>query len=185
TPHVDFSQAAPNRAAMKAIEAAFGTEVLPSNMMTFRQTDIAIVIADDLESSHNVAALRLKDSIVGNPAAMRNGKLIVISPIWGEMADFADPYGGTWLQPRPGSEAPLVDALAKRVAGQQLELPAVAQGDIALALDILEEAKDIEKRLSIVYAPSPLGVDGAANGARAAANLAIALRGEKAAESLF
>src|SRR5207248_932857 len=56
TPHVDFSQAEPSRAAMKAIDAAFGTEALPSNMWACGQTDIAIVIADDLESSHNVAA---------------------------------------------------------------------------------------------------------------------------------
>src|SRR5205085_3419966 len=169
----------------KAIESAFGTEALPSNMMTFRQTDIAIVIADDLESSHNVAALRLKDGIVGNPAAMRNGKLIVVSPIWGEMADFADPYGGTWLQPRPGSEAALVDALGKRASGQPADMPAVAQGDVAVAAEILEEAKDAEKHVSIVYAPSAIDVEAAGNGACAAANLAIALRGEKAAESLF
>ena len=184
TPHVDFSQGAPNRAAMKAIEAAFGTEALPSNMMALRQTDIAIVIANDLESSHNVAALRLKDGIVGNPAAPRNGKLIVVSPIWGEMADFADPYGGTWLQPRPGEEAALVGALA-RAAGQQAEMPRVAEGDVALAEEILKEAKDREKNVSIVYAPSPVDVAAAGNGARAAANLAIALRGDKAAECLF
>ena len=89
------------------------------------------------------------------------------------------------LQPRPGSEAAVVDALAKRAAGQQAEVPAVAQGDIALAAEILEEAKNTEKDVSIVYAPSPIDVDAAASGARAAANLAIALRGEKAAESLF
>ncbi len=185
TQHVDFSQAAPNRAAMKAIETAFGTEALPSNMMAFHQTDIAIVIADDLESSHNVAAVRLKDGIVGNPAGPRNGKLIVVSPIWGEMADFADPYGGTWLQPRPGDEAALVNGLAKRAAGQQAETPRVAEGDIALAEEILQQAKDPEKRVSIVYAPLHADVAAAGNGARAAANLAIALRGERAAESLF
>ena len=184
TPHVDFSQAAPNRAVAKAIAAAFGTEALPSDMLRLRTSDITVVIADDLESSHNVASLRIKDSIVGHPAAPRYGKLLLVSPIWGEMADFAEPYGGAWLQPRPGSEAELVDALAKRVAGEQADIPAVATEALTEALAVLEEAKDPAKQVTVVYAPSPIDAAGAGNGARAAANLSIALRGEKAAESL-
>jgi predicted molibdopterin-dependent oxidoreductase YjgC len=182
TPHVDFSQAAANRAAMKAITAAFGTEALPADMLHLRNADVVIVIADDLESSHNVAALRTKDAIVGNPAAPRSGKLLVVSPIWGEMADFADPYGGAGLQPRPGAGPALVDALAKRVAGEQAQID--TSGDIDAATDVLALAKDPEKRVYVIYAPNPGDARAAGEGARAAANLAIALRGEKAAESL-
>jgi predicted molibdopterin-dependent oxidoreductase YjgC len=185
TPHVDFSEAAPNRAAAKAVEAAFGTEALPADMINLSRSDVVICIADDLESSHNVAALRLKDSIVGNPAAPRNGTLLLVSHIWGEMADFAEPYGGVWLQPRPGSEAAVVDALAKRASGEDAQLPATGDGDVARALEILEAAKDAGKTVSIVYAPSPVDAAAAGAGARAAANLAIALRGERAAESLY
>ncbi|MBF6599008.1 MAG: molybdopterin-dependent oxidoreductase [Dehalococcoidia bacterium] len=185
TPHVDFSQAAPNRAAMKAVEAAFGTEALPADMLRLGTSDIVIVIADDLESSHNVAALRAKDAIVGNPAAPRHGTLLLVSPLWGEMADFAEPYGGTWLQPRPGAEAALVDALAQRAAGGQAALPPVAEGDLPRALEILGEAKDPGRRVSIIYAPNPGDAQAAGNGARAAANLSIALRGDSAGESLI
>ncbi len=196
TPNVDFSQAAPNRAAAKAIEAAFGTEALPSDMINLARSDVAIVIADDLESSHNVAALRIKDAIAGHPAAPRSGKLVLISSIYGEMADFAEPYGGVWLQPRPGAEPAVVDALA-RAAGEPAELPSLAQagrpagGNVDAAVALLEAAKDPNKTVCIVYAPHPFDATAAGEGARAAANLAIALRGEpdgpsgKAAESLF
>ncbi len=184
TRNVDFSGAAPNRAAMKTIDSAFGTEALPADMLALGTGDIVIVVADDLESSHNVASLRTKDAIVGNPAAPRHGKLLLVSPIWGELADFADPYGGTWLQPRPADVAALVDALAKQAAGEQAEPPPVAQGDAGIAAEILTEAKDASKRVSIIYAPNPGDAVAAGNGARAIANLAIALRGEKAAEAL-
>lgn len=194
TPHVDFSQAAPDRAAMKAVEAAFGTEALPADMLELARSDVVVAIADDLESSHNVAALRIKDGIAGitrsaldgiEPATMRDGRLLVISHIYGEMADFAEPYGGAWLQPRPGDEAALVDALAQRASGITVALPPLAQGDADAALAVLEQAKDPAKIVSLVYATPRLDAAAAGAGARAAANLAIALRGEKAAESLF
>jgi predicted molibdopterin-dependent oxidoreductase YjgC len=185
TPHVDFSEAAPNRAAAKAIEAAFGSEALASDMLQIARSDIVIVIADDLESSHNVAALRTKDAVVGNPAAPRNGKLVLVSHMWGELADFTEPYDGTWLQPRPGSEAALVEALAARARGDKAEAPATYNGDIERAAAIVEEAKDEKKIVSIIYAPNPLDARGASAGAAAAAALAKALRGEKAAECLF
>ncbi len=185
TPHVDFSQAAPDRAAMKSNEAAFGTEALPADMLQLRTADIVVVIAADLESSHNVAALRVKDAVAGHPAAPRAGKLLLVSPLYGELADFAEPYGGIWLQPRPGDAPALVDGLAKRASGEDAALPAVAEGDPDRALALLEEAKDAARRVYIVYAPDPGDPRAAGNGARAAANLAIALRGDKAAEALI
>jgi formate dehydrogenase major subunit len=181
TPHVDFSAAAPNRAAAKAIEAAFGTEALPADMINIERSDVVVCIADDLESSHNVAALRIKDAIVGNnPAAPRSARLVLISSQNGEVGDFAEPYGGVWLRPRTGDEAAMVDALARSDAAVS-----VVSGDVAAALALLEAARDEKKTVSIIYAPSPVDAAAAGNGARAAANLAIALRGEKAAESLY
>lgn len=185
TPHVDFSEGALNRAVAKAIEAAFGTEALPADMINIGRSDILIVIADDLESSHNIAALRTKDAVVGHPAAPRNGTLLLISHLEGEMADFAEPYGGVWLRPRPGDEAATVDALAKRAGGADAPLSGTGDGDLTRAAEILAAARDEKKVVSIIYAPSPVDVMAAANGARAAANLAIALRGERAGESLY
>ena len=184
TPHVDFSQAAPNRAAAKAIEAAFGTEALPADMINIARSDVVVCIADDLESSHNIAALRIKDAITGNEAAPRDGRLVLVSSQNGELADFAEPYGGVWLRCRPGDEAAVVDALSKNEFGAGVAIPLVS-GDGEGARRVLDTARDEKKTVSIVYAPSPVDAVAAGNGARAAANLAIALRGEKAAESLY
>jgi len=185
TPHIDFSAAAPNRAVPKALEAAFGTEALPADMINIARSDVVVCIADDLESSHNVAALRIKDAIVGNPAAPRDGRLLLVSPIWGELADFAEPYGGAWLRTRPGFEAAIVDALAKRADGKTVDVPGLVGGDVEAAQAVLDIAKDEKKIVSVVYAPHPLDARAAGEGARAAANLAIALRGETAAEALY
>ncbi len=184
TPHVDFSAAAPNRACAKALEAAFGTEALPADMINIARSDVVVCIADDLESSHNVAALRIKDAIAGSEAAPRHGVLVLISAQNGEMADFAEPYGGAWLRPRPGDEAVVVDALAKSEVGAEVAMPLLS-GDGEGARAVLDLARDEKKTVSIVYAPSPVDAAAAGNGARAAANLAIALRGERAAESLY
>jgi predicted molibdopterin-dependent oxidoreductase YjgC len=181
TPHIDFSGAAPDRAAAKAIEAAFGVEALPADMINLERSDVVFLIADDLESSHNVAALRIKDAIAGNPLAPRDGKLVLVSALRGEMADFAEPYGGAWLRPQPGAEAATVNALA---VGAQPAAPA-AEGDWSAALAALQTAKDPKKTISVVFATPRFDAAAAGAGARAAANLAIALRGEKAAESLY
>jgi predicted molibdopterin-dependent oxidoreductase YjgC len=177
TPHIDFSSAGPNRAAGRAIEAAFGTEALAADAMNIARSDLIVVIAGDLEESHNVFSLRVKDAIVGHPAAPKHGKLVLISAQRGELADFAEPYGGIWLQPRVGEEAAVVDALSQ----DDGNLPALVNGDAPGARQLLGPAKAI----SIIYAPNPVDAKAAGAGAKAAANLAIALCGEKAAESLF
>jgi predicted molibdopterin-dependent oxidoreductase YjgC len=185
TPHVDFSAGPQNRAALRALEAAFGTATLPADMINLGRSDVVVVIAEDLESSHNVAALRIKDGIAGNPAAPRDGKLVLVSHLWGEMADFAEPYGGAWLRPQPGGEAAAVDALARLVEGGGGEAPGVSAGDLAAAAAVLKAAQDPAKVVSVVYAVPSFDITAASEGAKAAANLAIALRGENAAESLY
>jgi formate dehydrogenase major subunit len=175
TPHVDFSGGAPDRAAAEAIEAAFGTSALPADMSRLGESDLTIVIADDLESSHNVAALRTKDGVVGNPLEPRDGRLVLISHMWGELADFTEPYGGTWLQPQPGFEPAVADALAKRFAGGSADVPALAAGDLGAAIAALERAKDANATVTVLYAVPRFDARAAAEGAKAAANLALAL----------
>ncbi len=180
TPHVDFSGGAPDRAAAEAIEAAFGTAALPADMAQIAESDVVFVIADDLESSHNIAALRVKDAVVGNPLAPRNGKLVLISHIDGELADFAEPYGGTWLQPKPGAEPETVDALAK-----DGNPPPLMHGDLAAAAEAVAKAKDPKAKVSVIFAVPRFDSDAAMEGAIAAANLAIALRGDDAPNCLY
>ena len=185
TPHLDFSSAAPNRAAGRAIEAVFGAEALPSDAINIARSDVIVVIADDLEESHNVFALRVKDAVVGHPAAPNSGKLVLISSQRGELADFAEPWAGVWLRPRPGDEAATVAALAKSEVGAEVTMPDLIEGDHEAARAILDAAADPAKIVSIIYAPNPVDAAAAAAGAKAAAALAISLRGEKAAESLL
>jgi formate dehydrogenase major subunit len=185
TPHVDFSAAAPNRAAARAIEAAFGTEALPSDAMSIARSDVVVVIAGDLEESHNVFALRVKDAVVGHPAGPRSGKLLLVSSQRGELADFAEPWGGVWLRPRPGDEAATVAALAKAEVGAEVTMPPLIEGDREAARRLLDIAADPAKKVTIIYAPDPVAAAAAAAGAQAAASLALSLRGDKAAESLF
>ena len=50
--------------AADAASAAFGTERLPSDLTDIpKNAKTILVIADDLEESHNVAALRIKDAV--------------------------------------------------------------------------------------------------------------------------
>ncbi|HYM15675.1 MAG TPA: molybdopterin dinucleotide binding domain-containing protein, partial [Dehalococcoidia bacterium] len=64
-------------------------------------------------------------------------------------------------------------------------MPALAAGDEAAARAILDTARDPAKRVSIIYAVPPFDARAAGNGARAAANLAIAVRREQAAAALY
>jgi predicted molibdopterin-dependent oxidoreductase YjgC len=101
TNNIDSSTGPVARAACDALRAAFGSEVLPADMTRLANSKTVLVVAHDLESSHNVAALRIKDAAVYNGA-----KVIVVSPMWGELNDFAE----AWIQPKPGEEVAAVTA---------------------------------------------------------------------------
>ena len=182
TNNIDSTAGAVARAAASSLRAAFGSEVLPADMTQLARSKTLLVIADDLESSHNVACLRCKDAVVNNGA-----RLIVVSARRGELCDFAD----VWLQPRPGEEAAVVTALADAVGGKG-ELhslsPQVAQA-LPEAVELLAAAKDADasgwRPLSVVQALPHLGAREAGATTAAAANLAVAVLGEDAAGSLF
>ena len=198
------STAGPIAAAVDgALTGAFGTHVLTSDLSQLATASTIVVIADDLESSHNVAALRVKDAVVSN-----NARLIVVSSRYGEVCDFiapppagsimpspqrvhsADPTG-VWLRPAAGAEVAAVAALgallAQRTgadAGTVPAHPGVEDAGLERATAILHDAKDGQGTLAIVYAPNPASPPVAAEMTKAAANLAILCRGDQAAESL-
>lgn len=196
TPHVESSHGPVHLAVAGAVRDAFGVEALPASMEELERAAAVVVIADDLESSHNVAALRVKQAVRRN-----GGRLVLVTPHWGELADFTEPYGGVWLRPAPGAEAAVVAALAaavakKRAAEEGPELYAGVEGDLTAAPTVdtagLEEAAALLAQAAsapgadvrVLYAPNPVGTEAAAACARAAANLAIALRGADAARCL-
>ncbi len=198
TNNVDFTEGAVARAVDAALTGAFGTPVLPADMTRLRTATHIVVVADDLEASHPVAALRLKDAVIYNRA-----RAVVVAPRWGEMCDFTD----AWLQPPPGREAETLTALAHgllgdaehrqrlaqagvggvdRFAAEAFETPAVE--NFLEALAILKEAVTAgpDANVAVVFAPGH--VNAWLNGtiARAAANLAITICGpERAPASLY
>jgi predicted molibdopterin-dependent oxidoreductase YjgC len=210
TENVDSTAGPVSSAVSAALTDAFGTDVLLADMTALQSAQTIVVIADDLESSHNIAALRIKDAVVRSGAS-----LVVISSRYGEVCDFIDPppagaimpspvrrapgdQMGVWLRPAPGAEVATVAALgrflaaglsgvsgAATAASGPAESPGVSTEDMAKASSILQRAAHSDAPLAIVYAPNPASVSAAGEAARVVANLAILCRGDKAAESLF
>jgi len=201
SPHIDSTAGPVNRAVAAAIAGAFGTEALPADLTDIPAKAMTIlVVADDLEESHNIAALRIKDAVDPKKLPLRPpAKLIVVSPRWGELCDFADPFGGVWLRPEPGLQPSALAALARLLAQDGAEGidasvaadgPAAVPGIDAEALDraaglLREAAVGRDQHVAVVFAPNPTGAALAAETAKAAANVALLLRGRDAARSLY
>ena len=80
-----------------------------------------VVIADDLEESHNVASVRIKDAVVNNGA-----QLVVIGALRSELVDFA----AAWIRPAGGEEGIAAAQLAEALGGSpaaNAEIDAAAQ----------------------------------------------------------
>ncbi len=203
TPHLDFSAGPLNDASAGAAAAAFGTERLPADLTDIpKNAKTILVIADDLEESHNVAALRIKDAVDPKKLPLREpARLIVVSARRGELCDFAEPYGGVWLQPEPGQEATVVAALAgaliqdegiaaaAKAAGLDeagvLQVSVDVEGFDAATGILKEAALEADRHIAVVVAPNGTGVAAAAETTKAAANIALLLRGKNAARSFY
>jgi len=207
TENIDSTAGPLAQAVESALIDAFGTDGLTSDLTDVAQASTIVVIADDLESSHNVAALRVKDAVVKN-----NACLVVISSRYGEVCDFIAPPPagammpspqsvhsaeptGVWLRPAPGGETATLAALTRLLAGGldvngshavvatfPADAPGVDSSDLERAAELLQGTG--EGKLAIVYAPSPASPALAAETTKAAANLAVVARGTAAAESL-
>jgi predicted molibdopterin-dependent oxidoreductase YjgC len=202
TNSVDHSGGPVIDAVARSLRAAFGTEALPADMTTLAQASTILVVADDLESSHNVACLRVKDAVV-----RKDARLVVLSPRWGELCDFAR----VWLRPNPGQEAAALVALTRALLQDDAAMSTARDADLEglddlpqmLAPELNEEldhavqraasiladaakAPDEEKGLAIVFAVPHLGARAAGALTAALANLAILCAGpQNAGRSLF
>ncbi|MCK9487013.1 MAG: molybdopterin-dependent oxidoreductase [Dehalococcoidia bacterium] len=173
TPHVDFASGAVHRAVSQALEGAFGTDRLPASLADLERSDTIVTIARDLEESHQVVALRIRDAVV-----KRKAKLVRISPMWSEM----DGFSHAVIRVQPGHEAAVTQALVDGAAAPD----GVDAAQWQAALDALAAAQaDAESLATVVYAPNNQDVALAGEGAKAAANLAIALRGQAAPDHLL
>jgi predicted molibdopterin-dependent oxidoreductase YjgC len=193
TPHLDFSQGPLHRAVEGALLNALGVTRRSAELTGIEQAQTIVAVAGDLEESHNVVSLRIKDAV-----RRRGAKLVVVSSRWNELVPFAE----TWVQPAPGNEALAVHALAQAVAAASTdrlrassvraetlgdtiaEVPGARAADLAAARALAVTGAASEAGFAVVYAPPTVGIEDAAAQAAACANLAIAARGGDAASVL-
>ena len=210
TENIDSTAGPIARAVNSAFRGAFGTDVLPSNMEDLAQAKTIVVLADDLESSHNIAALRVKDAVVEQRRAHRRRRRRATArsatssrrrpparSCRRRRRCTAPKSPASGCDPTPGGEtaavAGLGSALVERLATKPANadvigdvfIPGVKGEDIDRATAILAEAAASEDKVLVVFAPNPGSATAAHEAAKAAANLAILLRGDKAAESLI
>lgn len=156
------------RAAKGALEARFGTWRMSSDMTRLKDAKAVVVVADDLEESHNIASVRIKDAAVHH-----RSPVIVIGPLRSELVDFA----AVWVRTEAGDEGRAASQLAEVLNG------AVPPTDeVRRAAELLKgvPAEDV----MVVCAPNPVSAPMAAAQAGGAANLAIAIGGANASNNL-
>lgn len=156
------------RATKEALEARFGAWRMATDLTGLPKARAIVVVADDLEESHNVASVRIKDAVVHQKA-----KLVVIGALRSELVDFA----ACWLRPAGGEEGQMAAALAEALSGGTAASP-----EIADAAAILKAAPKDET--FVVCAPNPVSPAPAAAMTGGAANIAIALFGADASSRL-
>ena len=181
TPHLDSSQGESHRAVMHAVREGLGVAQLPSSLTDIEHAQVIVAVAGDLEESHQIVSLRIKDAVV-----KRGAQLILVSPRWGELA----PFAAAWLQPAPGHAADAVQALARALADDPtLGAPEATAGvdpdAFARATDVLRDAAAVEAgQLAVVVAPEATSAGADEALATACANLAIAAAEETAPHAL-
>ena len=175
TPHLDFSHGPVQRAVAQALTGAFGTDRLPADLTAIETASTIVAVAGDLEESHQVISLRIKDA-----AVKLKSTLVLVSSRWSELDRFAKAV----LRVAPGAEAAAVDALASG-AGAPASIDAAAWTKARAAIEAAQAAAPAAgSGFHVVFAPD--AVDAALQGetAKAAANLAIAVRGADATSGL-
>ena len=153
------------RATKEALEARLGTWRMATDMTRIPKAKAIVVVADDLEESHNVLSVRIKDAVAHEKAT-----LAVIGALRSELVDFAT----HWIRPAAGEEGQAAAALASAVAGE------ATSGDVAAAAEALRSSEGA----IVVCAPNPVSPAIAGAMAGGAANLAVALHGEAASDHL-
>lgn len=156
------------RAVKGALEERFGTWRMAANLERLPKAKAIVTVADDIEESHNVVSVRIKDAVVWEKA-----KLVVIGPLRSELVDFA----AAWIRTAAGEEGLAAAQLAEALQGGT-----PANDEIARAAALLREAQP--EATMVVCAPNPVSPAIAAAMTGGAANLAIALLGERASEGL-
>lgn len=178
TEHIDFSHGPLHRAVTEAFVSGLGTDQLPANLTDIEKARTIVVIGGDIEESHQVVSLRVKDAVKKHGA-----KLILISNRWSELVPFSE----QWLQPFPGQEAATAQALADGLSSSTTHIPDTAVENTADAIATLRLAiANAESNIPVILAPTAgHGAVRAGGEAIAAVNLSIAIHSSEAAHNLY
>ena len=178
--NLDSSLGPVTAAIGETLNAAFGSEHLPSRLTSVESADLIIAIGDDISASNNVLGVRIKDAVANNGAS-----LVSISSRRNPLADYAVNEAHA-IHPPNGDLASVAQALATSVV-KDLDVRTRLSNIDGLA-DVTGNAEGIAPAaatilrrrggsVAIVVAPSRSNATQAGAQVRAAANLAIALVG--------
>ncbi len=165
----DSSQGPVVRAAKEALEERLGTWRMATDATNIPTAKGIVVVQDDIEESHNVMSVRIKDA-----AVHQHAQVIVISSLRSELVDFAT----TWIRPAGGEEGQAADLLARALNGENVDDPDIQQA--------VEQLNGVTREETfVVCAPNPVSPRVSADMAGGAANVATALFGQEASEHLI
>ena len=179
TENLDFTHGAVHRIIVQKWKKAFGIEKLHADLSNIENAKTIVVIGGNIEESHQIVSLRIKDAVRKNDA-----KLILISNLWSELVGFAD----VWLQPKAGFEHQTIDDITQSLDGKHFEKGTYINEDsFEEAISILKEIKTSSNEIaSLIYAPTAIyGESFAGIEAESIANLSISIQDQHAANNIY
>jgi formate dehydrogenase alpha subunit len=110
TNNVDHCTRLCHSPSVEAMLASMGSGATSNSYQDYEEAGCLMVVGADASANHPVIAVRFR-------RAVRNGaKLVVINPKRVELCDQAD----LWLQPRPGTDVMLFNAMARVIVDEEL-----------------------------------------------------------------
>jgi predicted molibdopterin-dependent oxidoreductase YjgC len=192
TNNLDYIDGENYRAVVETWESISGFRKLPSDTQNIKNAKLIFAIGPDLEDSHQIAALRIKDAVTNN-----NAELIVISPKWNELVPFAK----NWIQTKPGDEAIILEEISAHIKNNNQEdftsqLTYLNNNDIKNIIsnsshfqDEIDKKPEIFNQIAIIYAHPNYYIDDTKNilinQAISVAKLASLLVKEQASEVIY
>src|SRR6266850_2972038 len=96
--------------SVEAMLASMGSGATSNSYQDYEDAGCLMVVGADASSNHPVIAIRFRRAV------SRGARLIVINPKRVELCDQAD----LWIQPRPGTDVPLFNAMARVILDEGL-----------------------------------------------------------------
>jgi len=110
TNNVDHCTRLCHSPSVEAMLASMGSGATSNSYRDYEEAGCLLVVGSDASANHPVIAVRFRRAV------SRGARLVVVNPRRVELCDQAD----LWLQPRPGTDATLFNAMARVVLDEGL-----------------------------------------------------------------